>query len=239
MRQATFKRFYTSATADAAPPGTASHRVLLDGRPVKTPAKAVLTLPNPAAAEAVAREWSEQGEEVDLRAMPLTALACTAIDLVGPQRARIVDEVAAYAEHDLVCYRAEGPAELAARQQAIWQPLLDWAALILDAPLAVTQGVVSVPQPPAAVAALRRGVEARDDMALAALSCATSAAGSLIIALALAHGRIDAEEACAAALLDELYQAERWGEDPEAARRRTAIRADLDAASRFMALLES
>ena len=235
MRQATFKRFYKTAVADPSEP--AGHRVLLDGRPIKTPAKAEVTLPNLATAEAVAREWSEQGEEVDLRAMPLTALACTAIDLVGPQRPRIVDEVAAYAEHDLVCYRAEGPDELTARQQAAWQPLLDWAALTLDARLAVTHGVVSVPQPPAAVAALRRSVAARGDMELAALSCATTAAGSLIIALALAHGRIDAEAACAAALLDELYQAERWGEDPEAARRRTAIRAELDAASRFLALL--
>ncbi len=149
----------------------------------------------------------------------------------------MVEELAGYGAHDLVCYHAETSADLAARQQACWQPLLDWAARALDAPLAVTTGVVSIEQPPEALAALREAVAARDAFELTALSAAATAAGSLVIALALAEGRIDAAAAFDAAQLDESYQIERWGEDPEAARRRAAIKADLAAAARFLALL--
>lgn len=242
MTAAKFKRFYAQASWVAAPPGEdgpagAGFRVLLDGKAVKTPAKAEMTLPNQALAEAIAAEWQAQGEEVESRSLVLTGLVWTAIDRVGPGRDGIVDELATYGAHDLVCYRAETPADLAARQQACWQPLLDWAALSLDAPLAVTTGVVSIEQPPEALAALRKTLAARDDFELTALSAAATAAGSLVIALALAAGRIDAAAAFEAAQLDESYQIERWGEDPEAVRRRAAIKADLAATAQFLALL--
>ncbi len=242
MTAAKFERFYAQASWEAVPPGAAGRagagfRVLLDGQAVKTPAKAEMALPTQALAEAIAAEWQAQGEAVESRSLVLTGLAWTAIDRVGPGRERIVDELAGYGAHDLVCYRTETPADLAARQRERWQPLLDWAARALDAPLAVTTGVVSIEQPPAALAALRRAVAARHDFELAALGAAATAAGSLVIALALAEGRIDAAAAFDAAQLDESYQIERWGEDPEAARRRAAIKADLASAARFVALL--
>lgn len=238
MTAAKFKRFYAQASWEAVPPGEdAGFRVLLDGKAVKTPAEAEMALPSQALAEAVAAEWQAQGEEVEARSLVLTGLAWTAIDRVGPGRQRVVEELAGYGAHDLVCYHAGTPADLAARQREQWRPLLDWAARSLDAPLAVTTGVVSIEQPPETLAALRRAVAARDDFALTALDAAASAAGSLVIALALAAGRIDAAAAFEAAQLDEGYQIERWGEDPEAVRRRAAIKADLEAAVRFLALL--
>ncbi len=234
MTAAKFKRFYAQASWAAVPPG---FRVLLDGKAIKTPAKAEMALPNQALAEAIAAEWQAQGEEVEVRSLVLTGLAWTAIDRVAPGRERVVEELAGYGAHDLVCYHAETPADLAARQREQWQPLLDWAARSLDAPLAVTSGVVSIEQPPETLAALRRAVAARDDFELTALSAAASAAGSLVIGLALVAGRIDAAAAFEAAQLDESYQIERWGEDPEAARRRAAIKADIETAARFLALL--
>ena len=243
MVAAKFKRFYERAAAEPCPPseggrrGGDGFRVVLDGRPIKTPAKADMVLPSLTLAEALAAEWQAQGAEVEVRSLALTGLVWTAIDRVGPGRARVVEEVAAYAAHDLVCYRAEAPAELAARQQAVWQPLLDWAALSFDARLAVTAGVVPIAQPPEALAALRAVVAAKSDLELTALNAAVTAAGSLVIGLALGAGRIDAAAAFEAAQLDESYQIERWGEDPEAARRRAAIHADLEAAERLMALL--
>jgi chaperone required for assembly of F1-ATPase len=242
MAATKFKRFYERAAAEPCPPsrgGTRGNgfRVVLDGRPIKTPAKADMVLPSLTLAEALAAEWQAQGAEVEVRSLALTGLVWTAIDRVGPGRARVVEEVAAYAAHDLVCYRAEAPAELAARQQAVWQPLLDWVALGFEARLAVTAGVVPIAQPPEALAALRRAVAAKDDLELTALSAAVTAAGSLVIGLALGAGRIDAAAAFEAAQLDESYQIERWGEDPEAARRRAAIEADLEAAERLLALL--
>ncbi len=243
MAATKFKRFYERAAAEPCPPseggrrGGGGFRVVLDGRPIKTPAKADMVLPSLTLAEALAAEWQAQDAEVDVRSLALTGLVWTAIDRVGPGRARVVEEVAAYAAHDLVCYRAEAPAELAARQQAVWQPLLDWAALSFDARLAVTAGVVPIAQPAEPLAALRAVVAAKSDLKLTALSAAVTAAGSLVIGLALGAGRIDAAAAFEAAQLDESYQIERWGEDPEAARRRAAIHADLEAAARLMALL--
>ncbi|MHA1151208.1 MAG: ATP12 family chaperone protein [Alphaproteobacteria bacterium] len=234
MTAAKFKRFYGKVSWAAVPPG---FRVLLDGRAIKTPAKAEMALPNRALAEAIAAEWQAQGEEVEVRSLVLTGLAWTAIDRVAPGRERVVIELAGFGAHDLVCYHAETPADLVARQRAQWQPLLDWAAQTLEAPLAVTSGVVSIEQPPETLAALRRAVAARDEFELTSLSAAASAAGSLVIALAFAAGRIDAATAFEAALLDESYQIERWGEDPEAARRRAAIKTDLETVARFLALL--
>ncbi|MEE8188435.1 MAG: ATP12 family protein [Kiloniellales bacterium] len=237
MSRGRFKRFYkTVAVASAGP--AAGFSVTLDGRRIKTPAKAEMILPGCGLAEAVAAEWDEQGEEVDPAAMPLTGLAWTALDLVRPGRARVIEELAAYAAHDQLCYRAEATSELAARQQELWQPLLDWAARTLAAPLKVTAGVVSVAQPAASLSALRSAVESRDDFELTALSGAASAAGSLVIGLALSARQIDAEAAFAAAQLDEGYQIEKWGDDPEALRRRGAIKNDLDAAARFLNLLK-
>lgn len=234
MTAAKFKRFYTRASWEAVPPG---FRVLLDGKAIKTPAKAEMRLPTGALAEAIAAEWQDQGEEVEARSLVLTGLAWTALDRVGPGRAGVVEELAGYGAHDLICYHAETPADLVARQREHWQPLLDWAARTLDAPLAVTAGVVSIEQPPEALAALRQAVAARDDFELTAVSAAVGAAGSLVIGLALVAGKIDAAAAFEAAQLDESYQIERWGEDPEAVRRRAAIKTEIETAARFLALL--
>jgi chaperone required for assembly of F1-ATPase len=228
------KRFYKDAEAVDSEGGCG---IALDGRPVRTPGRQPLLLPNRALAEAIAEEWRSQGEVVKPEAMPLMRLAATSIDRVAAQREGVIDEVAGYAETDLVCYRAEGPAKLVARQQAVWQPLLDWATLRFDAPLRVTTGVVPQPQPPSSVAALRAAVAGLDTMALAALHAATTACGSLIIALALMEGRLDAADAWEASQLDETFQIETWGEDSEAAARREALRRDIEATARFMALL--
>ncbi|MFQ5467285.1 MAG: ATP12 family protein [Kiloniellaceae bacterium] len=236
MPRVPFKRFYEQAGIG---PAGADFAVLLDGRPVKTPAGAALAMASRALAEAVAAEWAAQADQVDLRTMLLTALVCTAIDRVRPNRDPVIGQVVAYGAHDLVCYRAAAPADLAARQAAAWQPLLDWAADRHGARLEVTSGAVSIPQPAEALSALRGAVEALDHVALAALASAVGVAGSLIVGLALAEGRLSPDQAHAAAFVDELYQAERWGEDREAAHRRATIRADLEAARRVFVLVGS
>jgi chaperone required for assembly of F1-ATPase len=224
------KRFYKAVTVAPAEDGFA---VTLDGRPVRTPARKPLAVRSRALAEAIAAEWRAQTDRVEPASMPLTRLASTALDLVAVRRPAIVDEVAGYAGTDLLCYRAEAPADLVVRQHAMWQPLLDWAAERHGAALAVTVGVVPGPQPSEALAALRRAVEAQDDLALVALHAATTAACSLVIALALLDGRIDAGEAFELAQLDESYQIEKWGEDAEVARRRKALRGDIAQAADF------
>jgi len=228
------ERFYKSAGVTETPDGFG---VALDGKPLRTPAKRPLTVPARALAEAIAEEWLAQGETVDPKRLPLTRLASIALDLVAPRREAVVAAVAKYAGTDLVCYRAEQPPELAERQHAAWQPLVDWATLRFDAPLTVTAGILPVVQPAASLKALEAAISAYETHCLAALHLATAACGSLVVALALIEGRIDAEAAFAAAELDESYEIERWGEDAEQARRRAGLKEDVALAARFVSLL--
>ncbi|MFN4087886.1 MAG: ATP12 family protein [Alphaproteobacteria bacterium] len=228
------KRFYTSvAVAEA---GTGARRILLDGRPVRTPGRVPLELATAALAEAVAAEWRAQGDTVVPRSMPLTSLASTSTDRVRPLRDGVTAQLVRFIRSELVCYRAETPEDLVARQEACWQPLVDWFAQRFDAPLRVVRGVMPEPQPDAAHRAAAAALEALDADALTTVSCAAAAAGSLVLALALVEGRLDAEATAAAAQLDEIWQAERWGDDPQAAERRAAVLAEIDAAARYFAL---
>jgi chaperone required for assembly of F1-ATPase len=227
------KRFYKSvATAER----DGAWTVELDGRPIRTPSRALMTMPSRALAEAVAAEWDAQATEVQPRLMPLTRHANTAVDRVAPQRDHVIDEILAYGGTDLVCYRAEGPTSLVVRQHAAWGPLLDWLEARFGVRLTVTEGIAHVAQAPETLAALRRALAEQGDVELAALHTATTLLGSLVIALALAEGRLDADGAWAAARVDEAFQIERWGEDSEAKARAETMKADLDAAARVLAL---
>jgi chaperone required for assembly of F1-ATPase len=188
-------------------------------------------------AAAIAAEWDAQRDEIRPEKMPLTRLAATAIDRTAFQREGVVAETANFAGTDLVCYRADQQPALAARQQAIWQPLIDWAMLRFDAPLTITTGVIPTPQAPASLKAFAAAVAMHDAFRLTALHTLTAACGSLVIALALLEGRIDADAAFAASQLDESFQIEAWGEDSEAAARRETLAADIAAAARFLELL--
>ena len=228
------KRFYKTAEAAAADGG---HGIALDGKPVRTPAGRPLAVPGAALAGAIAEEWAAQGESIDRETMPLTRLACTALDLVPGRRVDIVAEVAAYAETDLVCYRTDEPPALARRQAAAWQPLVAWAAERHGAHLAVTSSITPIAQAPAALEALRDAVAGEDDFALTGLGLATRSFGSLVIALAMRGGRLDARAAADASLVDEHYQLERWGEDAELAARCARVARDAADAERLFRLL--
>jgi chaperone required for assembly of F1-ATPase len=214
-----------------------AYGIVLDGRPVKTPGKRDLTVPNRALAAAIAEEWNAQEGEVRPTTMPLTRLATTTLDRVATQRGTVVRQTANYAGTDLLCYRAGHPPALAARQQAVWQPLIDWAVLRYDAPLSVTSGVIPKSQATTSLRAFAAAVAGLDDFALTALHLATTACGSLVLGLALLEGRIDAAEAFNASQLDESFQIEAWGEDPEQIERRRALAADIEATARFISLL--
>lgn len=231
------KRFYKTATAERRPDGTAV--VLLDGRTLRTPAKAELALPSMALAEAIAAEWQAQQDEIKPLQMPLTRLAATAIDRVVVDRAAATAEILRYGDTDLLSYRADGPQELIDRQIATWQPLLDWFRERYDVQLAVTQGVVAIPQASALRPRLERVCAGYDPFTLTAMHAATTTTGSVVIGLAILEGRLDAEAAHKAGLLDELYQAELWGEDAEASTRRANLLADLQSVHRFLSLLQA
>ena len=229
----TAKRFWKAATAEPVEGGFAVH---LDGRAVKTPAKRALVVPTRAMAEAIAAEWDAQEEKVDPATMPVTRSANAAIDKV----ATLFDEVAAliaeYGGTDLLCYRAEAPDELVARQANAWDPLLEWAEAELGARLEVTAGVLPKAQSEAALARMQAAVSAVDPFRMAALHDLVGITGSLVLGLAVARGRIDAGEAWVLSRIDEDWQAEQWGEDEEASATAAVKRDALQHAARFWEL---
>jgi chaperone required for assembly of F1-ATPase len=228
------KRFYKQATAGGA---DGAFQVLLDGRSLKAPSGAQLNLPTRALADAIAEEWNAAGETVDLHGMLLTRLAFAAVDSVAKNRTHVEEQVIGFARSDLLSYRAEFPSELIARQEATWDPYLDWLAERYGARLVTASGIIHAPQPDAAIAALERTVRSRGDFALAALHAATALTGSLVLALALIDGHQNADAIFTAATVDETFQAEKWGMDAEAEARRKGHAAELAATERFVRLL--
>jgi chaperone required for assembly of F1-ATPase len=229
------KRFYTDVGVTPNDDGTFT--VNLDGRPVHSPARAPLNMPSRAVADAVAEEWDAQTEKVDPSTMAIMRFAATAIDQISLNRDAVIDEIAGYGGSDLLCHRADSPVELVQRQEQSWQPLLDWASERHGAQLIVTSGVMPVTQTPEALAGLRAGVAAYDNMALAALHGITSITGSLVLGLAVAEHRLDGVAAWEASRIDEAFQAEQWGEDDEASARREGLKSGLLEAVRFLELL--
>lgn len=228
------KRFYKDATHRPAGDG---FEILLDERPVKTPARAPLLIPSQHLADEIAAEWRAQGEKIDPRAMPLTGLANAAIDRVAPDEEAFAQSLSLYGESDLLCYRAEGPAPLVRRQSEAWDPLLAWARRRYDVDFEIIQGIMHRPQPDMTLRLLGQSVAARNPFELAPMSPLVTISGSLIIALALLEDAVSLADAWSAATVDEAWQAEQWGEDLEAARVLEARRTDFAAAYRFLKLL--
>jgi chaperone required for assembly of F1-ATPase len=219
------KRFWKTVTVEN---GT----ILLDGRLVKTPGRMTLTLPTSQLADAVADEWRAVGDKIKPMEMPLTGLANSAIERAPPAKT-----LSDYGETDLLCYRAETPPELAAREAEIWDPLLDWARTRFDIAFNVTSGIVHTAQPLETIQRLGAAVEAHGDFHRTALSPLVTIGGSLVVALMLAEGAITPDAAFDACHLDELWQAELWGEDWMATDARAVRRMDFNHAARFLSLL--
>ena len=229
------KRFWKDVTVE---PEGASWGIQLDRRPVRTPARAPLLLPTRGLADAIANEWRSAGETIDPRAMPLTGLANAAIDRVDPDHAAFAAGLAEYALGDLICYRAEGPDTLAARQRESWNALLGWARRRYDIDFVTTTGLVHVAQPQATVDRLAHAVAELDPFHLAGLSPLVTIGGSLVAGLAVLEGALTPDQAWHAVSIDERWQIEKWGADAEAEVALANRRHDFMAAARFLELLD-
>lgn len=227
------KRFYKSVSVAQR---DGFYNIQLDGKSVRTPLGHLLELWTRDLAQAIADEWSTQGGEIDLETMPFTRLAFAAVDVVAPVYAEVGTRISGYAKADVLCYRADAPAELAKRQREIWDPILDWASDRYGARLTTAQGLTPVLQPEEALEKLGAQVRRFDDFTLAAMRSIVGICGSFVLGLAIFDEYLPAREAFAAALLDEDFQAERWGRDAEAEARRARMLAELEAAERFMRL---
>ena len=207
------RKFWTDVTIDREDAGWC---VLLDGRPIRTPFKSALYLPTEPLALMVAAEWAAQDDTIRPDTMPATRMANSAIDKVGPQWDGVVDVIAAYGETDLLCYRAEAPDLLVARQAHNWDPLLDWAADRFGARLRVASGVIPVAQDAGSLTRLRAELDSLDAFGLTAMHDLVSLTGSLVLGLAVAHEHVPPERAWDLSRIDEEWQISQWGRDEEA-----------------------
>jgi chaperone required for assembly of F1-ATPase len=231
------KRFYSAVTVGEGAGG--AYQILLDGRPVRTPKKLLLEVPTKALAEAIAEEWSAQTERIDPASMPLSKLAITAIDGVSGSMREVAHDIVRFAGSDLLCYRAEAPDALAGLQARTWDPILKWIEAETGARFLLAEGVMPVAQNRYALERVGDLVAPFDAMQLTALHVMTTLTGSAFLAVAVAMGKLSAEEAWAAAHVDEDWQIARWGVDVEAAERRVRRHTEMLAAARFLELLGS
>lgn len=233
MLKPMLKRFYKAASiGDGAP-----FQILLDGRPVKTPAKRALVLPARACAEAIAAEWQAQDALINPATMPLTRFTNTAIDAVSETLGEVAADIVSYAGRDLLCYRAGAPSDLVRAQAAKWDPVITWAEKTLHARFRVVTGILPVDQPPAALSAVSEALQPHDAFRLTALHVMTTLTGSALLSIAHARGFLSAADAWSAAHADEDYQIALWGEDYEAADRRARRTTEFLAACRMLDLL--
>lgn len=228
------KRFYAQVTVGTPEGGLFS--VLLDGKPIRTPARNRLALPSEAIARMIADEFAAQSEHVDPKTMPATRLVNSAIDGVAANRQSVIDDILRFAASDLICYRAEGPERLCEIQSEAWDPVLHWAEKVLGARFLSTAGIVHVEQPREALDALAATLDRHGSpLALAAIHSMTTLTGSALLALAVAEKALDAEAAWKAAHVDEDWNIAQWGEDFEAAERRRSREAEMLAAAAILA----
>jgi chaperone required for assembly of F1-ATPase len=226
-RPALRRRFYRNAAIASA---ADSHGVVLDGKPIHTPARRLLAAPSPVLAEAIAAEWEAQRELIDPATMPLTRLANSIIDGVADAEAPVAAEIEKYLASDLLFYRAATPQKLRERQAQEWDPILAWARDALGADFKVGEGVVHIAQPEAALKAAAAAIPT-DPWQLGAVHVVTTLTGSALIALALLRGRLTADAAWQAAHVDEDWNMEQWGKDEMALERRAFRFAELQAAA--------
>jgi chaperone required for assembly of F1-ATPase len=228
------KRFYKDVTVE---PQRGAYAILLDGKPVRTPKMEALAVPTRALAEAIAAEWAAQDTHLDPATMPLSKLAITALDGVAANKADVAADIVKFAGSDLLCYRAKSPEALQRLQAEVWDPVLHWMEAQIGARFVLGEGVMPVEQRPAVLDGIAAEVAPYDAMALASLHVMTTLMGSAVLALAHAQGKLSAEDAWAAAHVDEDWQISQWGVDVEAAERRQKRWREMQAASRFLTLL--
>jgi chaperone required for assembly of F1-ATPase len=231
------KRFYKAVSVVPVEEGFAVH---LDGKPVRTPGKALLALPTEAAAVLVADEFAEQGETINPVTMPVMRLVNTAIDGVASDPQAVLEDILRFAASDLLCYRTDAPQGLVERQNEHWDPVIDWARAALGARFNLAEGIIHVEQPRESIAVLGSYLAQRaEPLRLAAIHVMTSLTGSALLALAVDFGELDVEAAWAAGHVDEDWQIEHWGQDAEAVARRAARKRDMVAAVSLLEALKA
>ncbi len=233
------KRFYTLVSTEKKQNGYA---VLLDGKPIKTPAKNEMLAPSQGVADLVMQEWAAQEGTVKPDAMPVTQFLSTKIDRVRAQRSEISEMILRYMDTDMVCYRTDEPEALAKAQEEAWNPVIAYAEKRFAITLDTTTDIRAISHGDKANAALRTYVEALDEDRFTLLQIVTSLSGSILTALMFIEGELDPEEVLAIARVEErykdtLYDADKYGRDPMFEKKDKAALVDLKAVKAYLRVL--
>ncbi len=218
------KRFYSNVDVAR---GEDGFSVTLDGRQVKTPGhKIPVVVQSLEIAQVMAAEWAAQDKFIDPATMPMVRLINSAVEsgeaLVPEFRA----EIGKFAGNDLLLYRADSPQELVADQEKLWDGALVKLARHFDVAFQPTIGIIHQKQPDATLAKLDAALEGQGLHMLTALVSITGITGSGLLAIALLHQLLSADEVWLAAHVDEDHQIRLWGEDEEAMERRAKRRVE-------------
>lgn len=227
------KRFYETVSVS---PVTSGWTVVLDQRAIRSPAGQPFIVPTQELAETIAVEWRAQDERIDLPTMYNTRQAYGVLDRTPEAAGHMAAQVARYAETDLLCHLADGPAALRDRQEAAWAPLREWAESIGVA-LTPCVGIMPRPQPAKSLETALAHAASLDRFRLAGLVHGVALFGSAILGLAVERGRLSALEAYELSRLDEDFQASHWGHDAEAMRRTERARDEARALDQWFAAL--
>lgn len=201
--------------------------VALDGRRIKTPGKREVVMPSGQLAQAVAQEWEAQGDDIDPETMPLTQLVNTSLDRVAPRMEEVVQELVAFGDTDLLCYRDGDDPDIFARQGALWDPAIEAFSAKYGINIQTTSGVMPVKQDPALRKRLIEIVREFDSYSLTAFHACVSGLGSIILALAVFGGDMTLKAAWKLSILEQTLQEERWGTDSEVEEKRQRVYAEV------------
>ncbi|WEQ53442.1 hypothetical protein LV478_08070 [Komagataeibacter oboediens] len=231
------RRFWTLA---AARPAEGGFCVELDGRGICLPGGAPLCVTSRALAGAIADEWAhaggEKGGDFTPYDLPMTRITGTMIERVAPDPSAQVTALLQYVDGELLCYRADHPALLCARQKAEWDPQLAWLQARYGIAMAVTQGIMPLSQSQAVQVAWQGILDKMDNATLAALGVMVPAMKSIVLGLAVVTGALSAAKAAEVASVDERTQMDIWGRDDKQAESLRLLALEVADASRFLRL---
>lgn len=227
------KRFWKTVTLTGQ---DKAYNLLLDGKPVKTPAQNNFVIPVRSVGELIVEEWTAQEIYINPHNMPVTRLLNTSIDRVAVHKSDIINQLLAYISTDTLCFVTPANSGLRTQQNAIWTPVILWAQAYLDHPVIQTHTF----DPP--VQSYNNTVRnILNDFTAFELTClyeCITLSGSVLIGLAIWQQAINVNDLWKASVLEETWQAQYWGMDQEAAQTLENKKEDFLRASHILHLLK-
>ncbi|MDC0227688.1 hypothetical protein OAK51_04235 [Alphaproteobacteria bacterium] len=203
-------------------------QVQLDKKILKTPMKKDLRFLNYHIAFETSKEWDIDGPIINTDGMIFYGLMSTAIDKIAKNRTLFINEILSFIDTDLICYRADAPNELVQLQNKKWDPIISIIEKYTGFRLETFIGIMPSKQKKAVHLKVKQLVNKFSDLEISALHRITNVTGSIFLSLCILKGDLYKNHAFELSFLDELWQAENWGDEEEASKKRKNISLELN-----------